>query len=231
MSKQFPLLISVPHAGTWVPPEVMEVCILTEAQIIKDSDEGADEIYAFKNKVKHHVTTKVARAIVDLNRSPDDRRADGVIKTHTCWKEPVYQEFPSEEIIALVLEHYYFPYHNRLTKLADSSVILGVDCHTMSATGPPEGPDPGKERPWICLSNASGTCSQDWFECMGTCLGKQFNGNVSLNHPFKGGYITSSHASEMPWIQLELSRASFMSNAEKRERVLAAITRWVESIF
>ncbi len=106
---------------------------------------------------------------------------------------------------------------------------MGIDCHTMSETGPPEGPDPGKEHPWICLSNADGTCPRDWFERMGKCLEEQFNGNVSLNNPFKVGYITRSHAAEMPWIQIELSRARVMSNIEKRERVLGAMTRWIES--
>ena len=229
MSKQLPLLLSVPHAGTWVPPEVRDVCMLTEAQIITDSDEGAAEIYAFENQVKYYATTNVARVIVDLNRAPDDRRADGVVKTHTCWRETVYRAFPAAETVALILEHYYFPYHNRLTKLAGSSVILGIDCHTMSEIGPPEGPDPGIERPWLCLSNADGTCPKEWFERMGKALNEQFEGNVSLNDPFKGGYITRSHASEMPWIQMELSRASFMSNTEKRERVLRALMRWVET--
>jgi len=35
-----------------------------------------------------------------------------------------------------------------------SGVMLGIDCHTMAAKGPPIGPDPGKERPLVCLSNA-----------------------------------------------------------------------------
>jgi formiminoglutamase len=228
MAKKLPLLISVPHAGKWIPQEVKELCILTEEQIINDSDGGAAEIYAIEANVEHYVTTPVARAIVDLNRSPDDRRADGVVKTHTCWKEPVYKVFPQEETIALLLEKYYFPYHNRLTKLADKSVVLGIDCHTMSETGPPEGPDPGKERPWICLSNAAGTCPSAWFEQLAKSLGEQFEGNVSLNDPFKGGYITRRHASEMSWIQLELSRESYMSNTEKRQRVVRALTHWVD---
>jgi N-formylglutamate amidohydrolase len=230
MSKSLPLLISVPHAGIWIPPEVRDLCILTEKQILKDSDEGAAEIYAIEENAVHYVTTHVARAIIDLNRPPDDRRRDGVVKTHTCWMEAVYSTFPGEETVNTLLEKYYYPYHRQLTALAGSNVILGIDCHTMSETGPPEGPDPDKTRPWVCLSNADGTCPRDWFDRMGKFFAEQFNGNVSLNDPFKGGYITRSHASEMPWIQLELSRATYMSHTEKRERVLTAMTQWVKDV-
>jgi N-formylglutamate amidohydrolase len=51
--------------------------------------------------------------------------------------------------------------------------------------------------------------------------------HVTLNEPFRGGYITRHHASEMPWLQLELSRAPFATNAEKRGAVLEALGRWV----
>ena len=227
MSEKLPLLISVPHAGEWIPPEVRDICVLTEEQIVNDSDVGAAEVYAVEENVEHYVTTHVARAIIDLNRPPDDRRRDGVVKTHTCWMDEVYSTFPSEETVTLLLERYYYPYHHQLTALAKSDVVLGIDCHTMSEVGPPEGPDPGEERPWICLSNADGTCPRQWFERMGKCLEEQFNGNVSLNNPFKGGYITRSHSKEMPWFQLEISRAFFMSNAEKRKKVLAALTSWI----
>ena len=80
-----PLLLSVPHAGVEVPAEAEAHCILTPAQIAADGDEGAAEIYALADKVEGHITTHVARAIVDLNRAPDDFGPDGVVKTRTCW--------------------------------------------------------------------------------------------------------------------------------------------------
>jgi hypothetical protein len=46
--------------------------------------------------------------------------------------------------------------------------------------------------------------------------------HVRMNDPFRGGYITRVHAEEMPWVQLELSRAPFLSNPEKRDLVLEA---------
>ncbi|UCF34343.1 MAG: N-formylglutamate amidohydrolase [Phycisphaerales bacterium] len=224
---KLPLLISVPHAGLSVPPEVRPYCALTQQEIIEDGDEGAAEIYAgLRDGVAAFVTTSVARAIVDMNRAEDDRRPDGVVKTHTCWNVPVYRAFPPTEVIDALLDRHYRPYHISLTESAGSGVRLGVDCHTMAAKGPPIGPGPGIERPWICLCNGEGTCPQDWFGALAGCLARAFDHEVNINDPFKGGYIIRAHARELPWVQLELSRAPFMSNDEKRRRVWAALQDW-----
>jgi len=45
-----PVLISVPHPGLLVPPQVRDLCLLTPDQIREDSDEGAAEIYGLKSE-------------------------------------------------------------------------------------------------------------------------------------------------------------------------------------
>jgi N-formylglutamate deformylase len=222
---RLPLLISVAHAGLDVPPEVKSICMLSDRQVIEDGDEGAAEIYDFPGEVAEYVTTRIARAIVDVNRAEDDRRADGVIKTHTCWNVPVYREPLSTDLIEMLLERYHRPYHRRLSGAAPEAV-LGVDCHTMAAKGPAVGPDPDKERPYVCLSNADGSCSDSWLRSLAGCLEETLHVPVSLNDPFKGGYIIRSHANEVPWVQLEISRAPFAANSDKRRRVLDALRRW-----
>jgi len=220
---KLPFLISVPHAGLSVPHAVKSLCLLTPQEIIEDGDEGAAEIYfPLKDHVAGFVTTDVARAIVDMNRAEDDRRKDGIIKTHTCWDVPVYAADPSEKVIEALLEEYYRPYHKQLTATTHG-IKLGIDCHTMAAVGPPVGPDSGCERPHVCLSNADGTCPQRWMNIFRDCFDAAFNGNISINAPFKGGFITRSHACEIPWMQVELSRADFLSNEDKGRCVLEAL--------
>ena len=223
-----PLVISVPHAGLKVPPEVKGICTLTRRQIVEDGDEGAAEIYSLRGEVASFVTTDVARAIVDLNRAEDDRRADGVVKTQTIWEVPIYSEQLSDKLVEMLLTKYYRPYHNQLSTLAKKAK-LGLDCHTMAASGPPVASDAGEERPLICLSNAEGTCPESWLARMAECLENSFQVGVSINSPFKGGHIIRSHARELPWVQLELSRAPFMSIDQKRSRVLKALTEWCKS--
>ena len=125
---RLPILLSVPHAGLQVPPEAAPYCCLSHEEIVRDGDEGAAEIYALRSEVAEFVSTDVARAIVDLNRAPDDRRKDGIVKTHTCWDVPVYERFPPENVIERLLERYYDPYHKQLREAAASgSLLLGVD--------------------------------------------------------------------------------------------------------
>jgi len=222
-----PLLISVPHAGTRIPPEVEDLCILDEEEIIRDGDEGAGPIYRpLKEIVSAFVTTDIARAIVDMNRAEGDRRKDGVVKTHTCWDVPVYDSKLEEGIARILIEKYHRPYHKTLTRFAEG-MILGVDCHTMAAEGPPVGPDPGVARPHLCLSDHDSTCPRAWTLSLAACLEQAFGTEVSINHPFRGGYIICSHAKEVPWIQLELSRGRFMSDGEKSECVRQALRAWV----
>ena len=219
-----PLLLSVPHAGTEVPPEAQPYCILDPNQILADGDEGAAEIYAMDDDVETHITTNVARAIVDLNRAVDDFRPDGVIKTRTCWQEAVYSPFPPPEVVKSLLERYWQPYHHKLREHgASDRHLLGVDGHTMAAIGPPVGPDAGSPRPRACISNDDRTCPPSWMFVLQASLAIQLGGEVSINTPFRGGYITRTHAAEMPWLQIELSRGPFMSNQEKRQAVLQAL--------
>ena len=228
---KLPLLLSVPHAGLQVPPEAVPFCVLTPRQIEEDGDEGAAEIYDLAPKVEVYLTTKIARCIVDLNRDLDDQRPDGVVKTHTCLEVPVYERFPPPGVVDALLSRYHLPYHRDLTRLARPPVRCGIDCHTMLAKGPPIGPGPGLERPWVCLSNGEGTCPQPWIEALQRCFREVWDGPVQINEPFKGGFIARRHASEMPWIQLEISRASFASNREKRQGVLEALRMFCSEVF
>jgi N-formylglutamate amidohydrolase len=97
----------------------------------------------------------------------------------------------------------------------------------MAEIGPPVASDAGSKRPWVCLSNGDGiTCPQEWLLSLTDCFRETFGDDVSMNAPFKGGFITRSHAKEIPWIQIELSRESFFDNKEKGRCVFQAIKEW-----
>ena len=230
MSAALPIIVSVPHAGLRVPDEVAAECLLSPVQIAEDGDEHAAAIYDIAAEVRHYVTTDVARAVVDPNRAEDDRRLDGVVKTHTCFNVPIWRAPLGERVIETLLARYYRPYHARLSELAGQDVRLAVDCHTMLPIGPPIGPGPGRERPYVCLGNAAGACPDEWMACLAQSFREQFGPRVTVNEPFRGGFITRSHAVEMPWVQLELSRAPFAGDADKRRRVLRALKAAMERV-
>ena len=227
---KLPILLSIPHAGWRIPLEVKDICLLTKKEILDDGDAGAAEIYnPLKKEVKAFVTTDIARAIVDMNRGENDFWKDGVIKTHTCWDVPIYKNYPSEDTVAKLIAKYHRPYHAKLSDFA-KDVTIGIDCHTMAAVAPPVAPDRGKERPPACLSNADSTCSREWIESLAQHLTHSMGFQVSINQPFKGGYIIRSHANEIPWIQIEFSRAAFLSDEQKSRRLHDALKKWVTQV-
>jgi formiminoglutamase len=216
-----------------VPDYLQPYCRLTREEIVADGDEGAREIYAgLEQHVAAFVTTDVARAIVDMNRAEDDRRKDGVVKTHTCWDVKIYDPAPPEELLRRVIAEYHHPYHDKLSAQArEGRALLGLDCHTMAVEGPPVGPDAGRERPLVCIGDGDGeACRKEWVERMRECMQRYFPGEVTVNLPFKGAHTTRFHGREMPWMQLELSRTPKLDTAKKRDAVLRALTDWCAQV-
>jgi len=230
---KLPFYISVPHAGTLVPSEVRDLCLLRREDILAEHDAGSDTIYCtLADHVAGFCTTDIARSLVDLNRAPDDIGGNGVIKSHTCWNVPVYKNFPDKYLIQTLLVRYYLPYHEKLSAAAKTGTIkLGIDCHTMAAVGPPLGPDPGQQRPLVCVSNADGTCPQEWLRSMAQCLAEVFKEKITLNTPFRGGYITRSHAAEMPWLQVEISQTGAYPDDYKKNCLLEGLHRFCHTVF
>ncbi len=225
--ERLPLLVSLPHAGLSVPSELADLNRLTPQEIIEAGDLGAKEIYAIlATEATHFVSTDISPVFVDMDRAEDEIRKDGVAKTHGCRDVPVYSEPLPPALIEILLERYHRPYQNHLSGLAGQAVVLGVDCQTMAAFDPPVGPDPGVKRPQVCLGNAYGSCPADWMERLQTCFQAHFPGEVSINQPFSGGYITRFHGREMPWVQLKLSRGDFAEHAQKALWVLESLYAW-----
>lgn len=230
-----PIAISVPHSGTTVPPEVEDRCLLTREDLIKDSDEGALEIYSplASTSLTSQVAI-VARSVADLSRAPDDTSDDGVVKTYSNHLKQVFREPPSPELVNSLIEKYWRPYHEALSRFPGfqkNGAILAVDCHTMGVSRTPASKGPPLKLPAICLSNADGTCPAEWIEALAIDFKDAFNAKVSINDPFPGGYIIRSHSKETAWVQVELSREPFATLEEKGERVLAAFTAWCKRGF
>jgi formiminoglutamase len=216
----FPILISVPHGGTETPPEVADRVRATEAEVFEDGDAFTREIYDVASLVGHHQAAQIARAFVDLNRAEDDRppgNPDGVVKTATCFDRPVYAEPLDDALTRRLIARYHRPYHAALTERARrGDLLLGLDCHSMAATPPPVAPDSATPRPLFCLSNGEGaTCDDDVLRRLAAAIAEAFDledRDVSLNRPFKGGYITRRHGrNPLPWIQVEMNRSLYLA--------------------
>lgn len=231
MSVKLPIIVSVPHGGEIIAPEMSDITLLSRRDIFSDGDPLTREIYDFKNEVAYYFETNIARAAVDLNRSPDDLppiNRDGVIKSHTVTGKGVYRQnhLPSRDALRRLLKKYYTPYHQGLSRKSKKPYLFcGIDCHTMLDRAPVSSPEPGRQRPFICLSNRGDsqgnkvksrrlTCSPEMLRSLARCLKKQFPKeahDITLNDPFLGGHIVRSHSKNLPWIQIELNRRAYLS--------------------
>ncbi len=233
-----PLIISVPHGGLEVPPEVEKYCRLDSSDLLREGDIWADFIYNIKEHVHAFIKFPVARAIIDVNRAADDRppqNPDGVVKTLTLNNDYIWEKVGglSEDQIGKLLDRYYYPYHQYLSAYSvNRDILLGLDCHTMLERAPQISNCPGEARPLVCLSNGGDengealdepvTASPDLIRSLAQALERQLMNfgldssvpPVLLNRPFSGGYITKTNGSveQIPWIQIEFNRSLYLSD-------------------
>jgi len=233
-----PILVSVPHGGWKIADEVKNIWALSPRNALHDGDPFTARIYDFSDRVNEQIVMEYYRAVVDLNRRPDDiapANPDGVIKSHTCYNVEVYKPgcLPDEELKRTLLEKYYFPYHRFIVEtLKRDDIIMGVDCHSMAALSPPIEKDAGAPRPLICLGNlgdSSGnaaepfnrvTCPPSMIRFMAEEFARVFQHEdvdidvpsaASMNIPFSGGYITRQAGDgKSAFVQIEMSRALYI---------------------
>lgn len=226
---KLPLLISVPHGGYTIPLDLQPRISIDLHDIFPDSDPCTRQIYAFENEVYYYHDSDTARAVIDLNRTMDDlppANPDGVIKSHTIMGKEVYRNGcqPDTLMIRKLLHKYYLPYHRKLTEyMEDTSLLCGLDCHSMLEFLPDIEPVKKNERPFICLGNCGDeggegddselTCHPDLIQLLADCLRSEFPEeaeNIVLNTPFRGGHISRFHSKDLPWIQIELNRRAYL---------------------
>ncbi len=234
-----PILVSIPHGGWKVADEIKDIWALNEKDAFHDGDPLTSKIYDFEDRVDTQIVMEYYRAVIDLNRAPDDiapKNKDGVVKSHTCWDVEVYKPgmLPDEDLKQELLKKYYFPYHEKLKEaILKDGIRMGVDCHSMAAESPPIEADAGTARPLICLGNLGDgngeicepfnrvTCPPAMIQFMADEFTKIFQHEdveldvpaaATMNIPFNGGYITRQIGNYgVPFVQIEMSRALYLA--------------------
>ena len=218
---RLPFLISIPHGGTDIPEELKSRIALSPQELLADGDPYTGDIYNMGDHVVAQLKCDVARALVDVNRAPDDLppgNPDGVLKAVSIFNNPVYQngEAPGKAEINLLLSKYYTPYHVAIQEaLSKPGIFFAFDCHSMETVGPSVARDAGSKRPLFCLGNNNGkACSEKDTQLLAECLCKSFElpgDAVTMNEPFSGGYITRKYGKRpIPWIQIEMNRSLYL---------------------
>ena len=221
-----PLLISVPHAGTWIPDPLAEK-LVPGARALPDTDWLVDELYGFATGIgAGMIRANCSRYLVDLNRPPDDSnlynsKTTGLFPLIDFSGTAVYLEGhePTGAERAERLNRYWKPYHyqlqvelNRLQMEYGYAVLL--DAHSIAAQVPMlfEGTLPD----FNLGSNDGESANHDLVSMAYSCLADNAGGYTAvLNGRFKGGYITRHYgkpAENVHALQLELSQATYLQS-------------------
>lgn len=239
-----PLLISVPHDGTEIPPSL--AARMTEVALtVPDTDWYVGRLYAglAQNLGASLIRPRWSRYVVDLNRAPDDaalypgQRGTGLVPTVSFADQPLYQSGaePYPEEIANRIESYWAPYHDALqTELTRLRALHGRallwDGHSIRSQVPML--FDGRLADFSLGTADGASCNPELRERLAALLQAQTRFNCAIDGRFKGGYITRHYgapARGIDAVQLELAQCNYMDedNVEflpaRAEAVIALI--------
>ncbi|MBI1216012.1 MAG: N-formylglutamate deformylase [Alphaproteobacteria bacterium] len=241
-----PLLVSIPHMGTFLPPDVKRR--MTPAALkLPDTDWHLDKLYRFAEDMGASMLMAThSRYVVDLNRPMDDGDLyPGQLKTGLCPMETfagekIYLEDEEPDNIEKInrVAAYWLPYHEALAaELARLKERFGYailyDSHSIKS----EVPRLFEGKLWdLNLGSANNaSCAPEMAQA---ALAAASSGSYSavLNKRFVGGHITRHYgdpANDVHAIQMELIWANYMGEdlpyayapdlAEKLQAVLKPV--------
>ena len=250
-----PFLISNPHSGVFIPPEIAET--MTDYGLERrDTDWFLSKIYDLPAvESAGMISANVSRYVIDLNRPSNDdslypdRETTGLCPTITFAKKPIYRSGfePDEEEIAKRIEHYWQPYHDQLLLELDRLIkkfgfVLLLDVHSIAQEVPML--FDGKIEDFNFGTNHGKSCGANLQELVETFASQMTDYTYAVNGRFIGGYITRHYGGleNVHAVQLELNRSTYMDEEELSwdlasanevipviERFVVALMKWAEN--
>lgn len=248
---ELPIVVDVPHAGEWIPDEVLGEMTVGDKLLRRDLDLYVDRIWRRAPEMgATFIHSNVSRYVVDLNRADDDvspktvkgaRRLKkpgyyhdrGVVWRTTTDGTPVMSSAMTREAFASRIARFHTPYHQAIQDEIDRvrerfGFCILVDGHSMPSMGRSGHTDTGSRRADIVPGNVDGSSCDDRLTQIVEEHFRQKGYSVALNQPYKGGWITRSFgdpANGVHAIQIEANRDLYMdeSTFEIKKRGMATL--------
>lgn len=220
-----PLLVSFPHVGTVIPPD-LQSRMVPRAAATEDTDWHLEPLYAFVRAMgAGTIAPRHARYVIDLNRPPENAPMyPGVNNTELCPTrffsgEPLYREgqAPTDAEVDQRRQTYWQPYHDalgaelqRLRSVHGHAVLF--DAHSIRSVLPWlfEG-----QLPDLNLGTVNGSSASPALrEALSKVLQGQKLFSQVVDGRFKGGYITRHYgrpADNVHTVQLEMCWRCYMA--------------------
>jgi N-formylglutamate deformylase len=233
------LIVSIPHSGEMIPPQVGWLKALPEPVLMRDVDRYVDQLYktVLQNQKIPHVIADCHRYVIDLNRLPAEYDASSVVGAAfpagkhpkglhwsvTTLGENLISQPMSMALHEELVEKFYSPFHDDVKKLASKILpqeVFHLDLHSMPSKGTAMHNDPGEMRADVVVSDFHGKSSRpDFVELIKNSY-TQAGFKVAYNWPYFGGGITQIYghpAKHHHTVQVELNRALYMDEDSKKK--------------
>lgn len=218
-----PLLVSIPHAGTELTPEV-DAGLSDAARDLPDTDWHIPQLYDFVRDLGASVLIgRYSRFVVDLNRPPDNQPLYTTATTG-LFPETLFDGIPTflpgktpdaaqrQGYIDQIWQPYHQQIQQELARLkAEHGYALLFDAHSIASEIPRlfEG-----RLPDINLgTNDGASCSPAMSAALEAVCAAQRDYSWVINGRFKGGYITRAYGQpqqQTQAVQLELAQLNYM---------------------
>ncbi len=192
--------------------------MVSDFQLRHKTDPYADKIFNIKKA--YCLKASYSRAVIDLNRAPDDfilnkdgLCEDGVLVTVPFRKQQLYKKPPDIKEVADRIKKYYMPFHEKIKTLLPKIKFI-IDGHSLYSIDEKT----KKKRADIVIGNGKFlTCSRDitlaivkFFESKGF--------TVRINDPFDGGYIIKHYCAidGIQGVLIEVKRSLYMNERTLR---------------
>lgn len=221
-------MISMPHTGTYLPPEVHSK-LSSDARQVPDTDWHMPLLYGFAKEMGASILAAThSRYVIDLNRPPDGtslypgQSVTGLCPIDSFDDTPLYAnpaDQPDDAEIARRRDAIWVPYHAKLREELDRlkaryGVAMLWDAHSIRSVLPRF--FTGK-LPDLNLGTANGTSCDPRLAEQLLAIARQADGYDSvLNGRFKGGHITRQYgqpSQRIHAVQLEMTQSSYMEEA------------------
>ena len=219
-----PLLVSMPHIGTAIPPELQHA-YTPEALKVEDTDWHLHDLYNFLPELGASVLRPhFSRYVIDLNRPPDDAPMypgasnTGLCPTHFFSGQALYRpaQAPLPDEVQRRRTVFWQPYHNALfSELARIKARHGFallwDAHSIRSQIPWlfEG-----KLPDLNIGTVSGKSAHPAItNAVANACRALPHLTTAVNGRFKGGYITRHYgqpAHDVHAVQLEMCQSLYM---------------------
>ena len=246
-----PLLISMPHVGTHLPP-ALAARLTSKARQVPDTDWHLERLYDFARELGASVLVAThSRYVIDLNRPPDGaslypgQSVTGLCPVDDFDGERIYlnpAEEPDDAEIGARRAAIWQPYHEQLAAelsrlRAQHGVAVLWDAHSIRSVLPRffDG-----KLPDLNLGTAEGaSCAPELAQQL-LSIAQGADGHTAvLNGRFKGGHITRQYgqpARGVHAVQLEMTQCSYMQEAlpfdylpERAERIRPTLRRLLQT--